>query len=82
MICRITCLTLRVCLPPRASAWREGSWPIFFRNRTALDALNFYFHRNPVTDVVLNGKYQQAKSMGIQFDSEFLFLTMGLMYLT
>ena len=41
---------------------------------TALDALNFYFHRgNPVTDVVLNGKYQQAKSMGIQFDSEFLF---------
>lgn len=41
---------------------------------TALDALNFYFHTgNPVTDVVLNGKYQQAKSMGIQFDSEFLF---------
>lgn len=41
---------------------------------TALDALNFYFHTgNPVTDVVLNGKYQQAKSLGIQFDSEFLF---------
>ena len=40
---------------------------------TALDALNFYFHTgNPVTDVVLNGKYQQAKSLGIQFDSEFL----------
>ena len=39
---------------------------------TALDALNFYFHTgNPVTDVVLNGKYQQAKSLGIQFDSEF-----------
>lgn len=41
---------------------------------TALDALNFYFHTgNPVTDVVLNGKYQQAKSLGIQFDSEFFF---------
>ena len=41
---------------------------------TALDALNFYFHTgNPVTDVVMNGKYQQVKSMGIQFDSEFLF---------
>lgn len=26
-----------------------------------------------MTDVVLNGKYQQAKSLGIQFDSEFLF---------
>lgn len=34
MICRITCLTLRVCLPPRASAWRgRGSWPDIFRNR-------------------------------------------------
>ena len=41
---------------------------------TALDALNFYFNTgNPVTDVVLNGKYQQAKSLGIQFDSEFFF---------
>ena len=41
---------------------------------TALDALNFYFHTgNPVTDVVLNGKYQQAKSLGIQFYSEFFF---------
>lgn len=41
---------------------------------TALDALNFYFHTgNPVTDVVLNGKYQQARSLGIQFDSEFFF---------
>ena len=41
---------------------------------TALDALNFSFNTcNPVTDVVLNGKYQQAKSLGIQFDSEFLF---------
>lgn len=41
---------------------------------TALDALNFSIHTgNPVTDVVLNGKYQQAKSLGIQFDSEFLF---------
>ena len=41
---------------------------------TALDALNFYFHTgNPVTDVVLNGKYQQAKSLGIQFDSQFFF---------
>ena len=41
---------------------------------TALDALNVYYHTwNPVTDVVLNGKYQQAKSLGIQFDSEFLF---------
>lgn len=41
---------------------------------TALDALNFSFHTgNPVTDVVLNGKYQQAKSLGIRFDSGFLF---------
>ncbi|MCD7994752.1 MAG: GHKL domain-containing protein [Clostridia bacterium] len=40
----------------------------------ALDALQFSIHTgNPVTDVVLNGKYQQAKSLGIRFDSEFLF---------
>ncbi|MCH1951451.1 GHKL domain-containing protein [Enterocloster sp. OA13] len=41
---------------------------------TALDALNFSFHTgNPVTDVVLNGKYQQARGMGIRFDSGFRF---------
>lgn len=41
---------------------------------TALDALNFSLNTgNPVTDVVLNGKYQQAKGMGIRFDSDFLF---------
>lgn len=41
---------------------------------TALDALNFSLHTgNPVTDVVLNGKFQQAKRLGIRFDSEFLF---------
>ena len=55
----------------------EGEWELagyFSGIGTALDALNFYFHTgNPVTDVVLNGKYQQAKSLGIQFDSEFLF---------
>ena len=53
----------------------EGEMAGYFSGiGTALDALNFYFHTgNPVTDVVLNGKYQQAKSLGIQFDSEFLF---------
>lgn len=40
----------------------------------SLSALNYSFHTgNPVTDVVLNGKYQQAKSLGARFDSDFLF---------
>ncbi len=39
-----------------------------------VDALNFSVHTgNPVTDVVLNGKLQQAKGLGIRFDCDFRF---------
>lgn len=39
---------------------------------TALDALNYSIYTaNAVTDVVVNGKCQRAKSLHIRFDSEF-----------
>ena len=52
----------------------EGLGAYFSGIGEAMKRLDFSFHTgNPITDVIINGKYQQARQLGIQFSCEFFF---------
>lgn len=52
----------------------EGLGAYFSGIGKTLEQLDFRFHTgNPITDVIVNGKYQQARQMGIEFSCSFSF---------
>lgn len=53
---------------------KEGLGAYFSGIGETLERLNFNFYTgNPITDVIINGKYQQARQLEIQFSCSFFF---------